>query len=268
MKKSPRLKPRGFFLEDFASQKLYTVPMDSGFSWRAFWLPATILALLLLGIAGVPFTLMLATVAGVARILVESWQELRQRRYSLDYIALVAMVVALASGQFLAGAVVAFMFTGGKALEAFAEQKAHATLKALGDTIPKNAQVWRGNTFVSAPLQGIRDGEKILVKRGELVPLDGTLLSLVGGIFNLSNLTGEMEPASFRTGTFLKSGAVNVGDTAEIQVVGDFYSSTYHNSTAGGRGKSSSGSFGASFRKGKYLFYDHHFCFCGRRLSF
>ena len=194
---------------------------------KIFWPAAVVVAFLVVGLLGVSFALAAATLVGVLHIIVDSFHELRQRQYSLDYIAFVALVVSLASGQYLAGAVVALMFTGGRGLEAFASERAYAALRSLGEAIPKRVTVWRDGVYKEIALQDVRHGEQILVKSHELVPLDGTLVSTAGA-FNLSNLTGEALPAEFQKGTLVKSGAINVGDIIELRVVGDFSSSTYH----------------------------------------
>lgn len=197
-------------------------------SIAAFWMPVTVAVLLVLGFFEVPFALLAAIGVGCARILVESFREIRARRVALDYIAFVALCVSLVAGEYLAGALVALMFTGGKALEDFASRRAYAALKSLGETIPKTAFVERDGNFKEVPLQEIRDGERILVKHAELVPLDGILCAPTRGLFDLAHLTGEAGAQEFKEGTFIKSGAINRGETVTLQVVGTFASSTYH----------------------------------------
>lgn len=198
-------------------------------SWLAgFWMPGAVAFLLLLGLVGVPFTFLGAIAIGLARILFESFREIRAHRYALDYVALVALSVSLIANEYLAGALVALMFTGGKALEDFASRKAYAALKSLSETIPKAAAVERNGSFIEVALQEIQNGERILVKQGELVPLDGILCAPAVGSFDFANLTGEAGVRDMKEGTFIKSGAVNKGETITLQVVGTFASSTYH----------------------------------------
>lgn len=194
----------------------------------AFWMPAVVAVLLILSFFDAPFVLLCAIGLGLMRILFESYREIREGRYALDYIALVALGVSIIAGEYLAGALVALMFTGGKALEDFASRKAYAALKSLSETIPKTVFVERGGKFEEVPLQEVRDGEHILVKQGELVPLDGMVRAPAQGLFDLANLTGEAGAQYFALGTFVKSGAINRGETVTLQVVGTFASSTYH----------------------------------------
>ena len=171
--------------------------------------------------------LILVTVFGLGRIVIDSYKSIREGQYSLDYIAFVAMALSLYSGEYVAGAIIAVMFVGGEQLERYASRRAHKALKDLSDTIPKSCFVENGDSFTETPIQKVSAGAIILVKKDEIVPLDGTILSPKEAIFNLSNLTGEADPATFREGTFVKSGSVNVGETIRLRVVGDFSSSTY-----------------------------------------
>ena len=195
---------------------------------ETFIVPLIILFLLIAGLLHAPFALFIAISIGIFRICNDSIEEIRSGRYSLDYVALVAMVVSIIAEQYLAGSVVALMFSGGKALESFASKKAYETLKSLGDSIPKRSPVFKNGSFIDTAIQDIHDGEHILVKRNEIIPLDGILMSPTGGLFNFSNLTGEAEPVVLKQGTFVKSGSENIGDSIELKVSGDFSSSTYH----------------------------------------
>lgn len=192
-----------------------------------FVLPTAVLSLIAAGLFGASYSYTIAIALGIVVILKNAYEEISEGRYALDYVAFLAMVVALLTDQELAGAIVTLMFTGGEALEDFASRRAEGALKALSDTIPKQALVNVDGRYVATALQDIREGQRILVKRNELVPLDGTLTSAAGS-FDMSNLTGEAVTVEIREGVLVKSGAVNVGDTIELMVVGDFSSSTYH----------------------------------------
>lgn len=164
---------------------------------------------------------------GLLKIVVDSYTNIREGRYSLDYIAFLAMVLSLFVGEYGAGAVVACMFIGGEFLETFATRRAQKTLQALSDTIPKECVVEDApEVFREVPIQQVKEGAVILVKRGEIAPLDGVLVS-EEAVCNLANLTGESESITFRRGTFIKSGAQNAGESIRLRVVGDFSSSTY-----------------------------------------
>jgi heavy metal-(Cd/Co/Hg/Pb/Zn)-translocating P-type ATPase len=164
---------------------------------------------------------------GLGKLVVDSYRSVRAGRYALDYIALSAMALSLYTEAYLAGAVIAVMFVGGQALERYATNRAHNALKRLGETIPKTCFIARDEALVEMPIQKVTEGEIILVKRGEIVPLDGIITSPERGVFNMANLTGEVSPVELGKGTFVKSGSINEGETLRLSVVGDFSSSTY-----------------------------------------
>ncbi len=193
-----------------------------------FILPGIVSILFIAGLAGVPFCLLTAIAIGVCKIVIDSARSIAEGRYSLDYIAFAAMVMSLLTGEYIAGAVIAFMFTGGEALEAYASARAHDALKTLSETIPKVCLVRRGSIYEEEPIQEVKEGQIILVKRSEIIPLDGTISSKGKAILNLANLTGEAEAVTRETGMFVKSGSVNAGESLELKVVGNFSSSTYH----------------------------------------
>ena len=193
-----------------------------------FRLPLVVFGLLLAGfIPGFHIAWITATALGITKITVDSLEKIRNGNVSLDYIALLAMIVALVADEYLAGTVVALMITGGEALDEYASGRAESALRALLEKIPKQCTVRNPDgTTKEVPIQEIKNGEVIVIRPNELIPLDGTLKSH-DALLNEANLTGEALPVTFGTGAFIKSGAVNVGTTIEIRVEGTFESSTY-----------------------------------------
>ncbi|MBM3261219.1 cadmium-translocating P-type ATPase [Candidatus Kaiserbacteria bacterium] len=197
-------------------------------SQNVFVLPGLVFGIGVVGfIFGQPLFYLAATIIGIAKIIFDSYEKIREGRYSLDYIAFLAMVVAVISQYYLPGAVVALMFTGGEALEDFAETRARASLRALLERIPKVALVRQkdGSTH-EVPLTQVREESTIVVRTHELIPLDGTLVSEEATL-DTSNLTGESIPETIKRDTFIKSGTVNIGPAFDLVVSGTFATSTY-----------------------------------------
>ncbi len=195
---------------------------------KTFILPSLVLAL---GVPAfflhLPILYVLAAGIGVVKIVLDSWNHIKEGDYSLDYIAFLAMVVGLLSGEYLAATVVALMFTGGEALEAFAGRSAERSLQALLSRLPKMAMVLgEGGKETEVPLKEVKNGAVIVVRTNELVPLDGELLT-AEATFNEANLTGESLPVNATDGSFVKSGVINVGPMITIKVSGTFATSTY-----------------------------------------
>jgi heavy metal translocating P-type ATPase len=156
--------------------------------------------------------------AGVVR-------EVLRRQPGVDLIALLAMSVALALGQALAGAVVALMLSGGLALEAYADARARRELSALLARAPRVVRRHTGDELESVPVEQVRRGDLLLVGPGEVVPVDG--LAVTGVVLDESALTGESRPVERDAGTVVRSGAVNAGAPFDVRAVSTAEESTY-----------------------------------------
>ena len=164
---------------------------------------------------------------GLVKLIWESIQKIREGRWSLDYIAILAMATSLVSPEYyLAGAIVALMITLSGALEEFGAERAEASLQALLDRLPKNVLVKENTSFVERPIQSIKTGSVIFIKTNELVPLDGFLRAKSATI-TTANLTGESLPVELQLNDFIKSGSINTGPAFELETSGTFDTSSY-----------------------------------------
>lgn len=191
-------------------------------------LPGIVLCLFILALVTENTVLyVLAMSVGVSEIVVVAYREIRIGNWSLDYIALLALLLAAFTQEFLAGAVIAFMYTTGEALEAYASRRAEASLASLLARLPKKALVKRtGGVLEEYLLTDVPPGATIVVRGGELVPLDG-LLASPRAVLSLANLTGEPLPETLLMGAVVKSGSVNAGEAFDLTVSGTLATSTY-----------------------------------------
>ena len=139
-----------------------------------------------------------------------------ERHMGVDTIALVAMVGALALGELLAGVVIGLMFSGGLALEEFASTRARRELTALMERAPKWARVRTEKGLRDTPIERVEVGDVAVVRTGEVVPVDGTMLS-EKAVIDTSTLTGEPLPATFNQGMPILSGTANAGAPFEVR---------------------------------------------------
>ena len=144
----------------------------------------------------------------------------------VDAIALVAMVGALALGEYLAGAVIALMLSGGNALEAAAGRRARRELTALLQRAPRIAHRRRAGKVEEVPVEKVELGDRILVRAGEVVPIDGAVQS-EGAVIDESTLTGESLPVSRPRGTTVMSGTINAGDAFDLRATRTAAESAY-----------------------------------------
>jgi heavy metal translocating P-type ATPase len=144
----------------------------------------------------------------------------------VDAIALVSMAGALALGEFLAGAVVALMLAGGNALEERANRRAARELTSLIQRAPRSALVRRGAALVEVPAGDVVVGDRVVVRPGEVVPVDGMVES-EEAMVDESALTGEPLPVMIRRGGQARSGASCAGTAFEVSALRPAAESTY-----------------------------------------
>ena len=136
--------------------------------------------------------------------------------FGVDVIALLAMASALATGEYLAGAVVALMLSGGNALEASASRRARRELTALLERAPRIAHRREGDTWTEVPVDAVNTGDVVLVRAGEIVPVDGTVVD-VEAIVDEAAMTGESLPVGHPPGEPVRSGTTNAGNAFELR---------------------------------------------------
>src|SRR5450631_3185352 len=157
----------------------------------------------------------LATAPVVAGLAVSIVRDLLSGRFGVDAIALVSMSAALALGQPLAGAVVALMYSGGNVLEEIAIARAEHDLRSLVDRAPREAHRRMGDRIEDVPISAVAVGDQLLVRAGEVIPVDGVINSTAAAI-DESALTGEPIPVVKGRGAATLSGSLNAGETFEM----------------------------------------------------
>jgi heavy metal translocating P-type ATPase len=168
--------------------------------------------------------------ASVAGMLVPlGWsvaRTLARRDLGVDLIALLAMAAALALGEYLAGSVVAVMLTGGNALEALAAGRARRELTTLIERAPRVALLRRDDGAVQVPVDEVAVGDLVLVRTGEVVPVDGVVAS-DEAIVDEAALTGEPLPVARQRGDAVQSGTTNAGAPFDVRATRPASESAY-----------------------------------------
>jgi heavy metal translocating P-type ATPase len=167
-----------------------------------------------------------ATLPVVVGLAVSIVRDFLMGRVGVDAIALFSMSVALLLGEPLAGIVVAIMYSGGNALEDFARGRAERELRALTDRTPRVAHRHEDSRLVDVPVEAVRIGDELLVRAGELLPVDGVLVETYC-IVDESAVTGEPIPERRISGDVLRSGTVNAGEAFHYRASRTADDSTY-----------------------------------------
>ena len=162
----------------------------------------------------------LVTVVGAVialQMFIEMIGTLKSGSYGVDLLAITAVVATLAVSEYWAAMVILVMLVGGDSLEDYAAKKANSELKALLDNSPQIAHKLVDDDVVDLAVDEVLVSDKLLVRPGELVPVDSHIVK-GESFFDESSLTGESRPLNKRVGDSLMSGSLNGDASVTIQV--------------------------------------------------
>ncbi len=165
---------------------------------------------------------------GSAELVFETIKSLLRKQFALDYIALLAISLGVINGNYYVAIVIVLMLAGGTTLEKYAIKKAQKSLTALKERIPDTVLLWK-NGKIAEPvnISSIKINTSIVVRKGEVIPLDGILTS-EKALIDESSLTGEAVPVEKISGDTLHSGTINLGNLVVLCVTKEEKNSTYH----------------------------------------
>jgi heavy metal translocating P-type ATPase len=167
-----------------------------------------------------------ATIPVLAALLAEIVVSLRRGDVGLDIVAALSMLAALIFGEYLAAVVVALMYAGGQYLESFAERRASREMTALLARVPRSAVRYRDGRLEEIGLDAIEPGDRLLLRKGDVVPVDGSVIEGVA-VLDQSALTGESLPVQQKVGDAVMSGATNAGEAFHLVATRRAAESTY-----------------------------------------
>jgi Cd2+/Zn2+-exporting ATPase len=155
----------------------------------------------------------LAIVAGVWLVLPKAWGAIRRRQPDMNLLMTVAVVGAVAIGEYFEAAAVAFLFSVSLLLESWSVGRARRAIAALMDLAPPTAWLLAGDgSMKQVSPTDVPIGAAFLVKPGERIPLDGKVLDGASDI-NQAPITGESVPVPKAAGDAVFAGTIN-GDGA------------------------------------------------------
>jgi heavy metal translocating P-type ATPase len=159
-------------------------------------------------------------------LLIEIVVSLRRGDVGLDIVAALSMIAALIFAEYLAGVIIALMYAGGQYLESFAERRASREMTALLARVPRTAVRHRNGRLEEVGLDAIEPGDRLLVRQGDVVPVDGVVIEGLA-VLDQSALTGEFVPVQRRANDAVLSGSTNVGAAFDLLASRRAAESTY-----------------------------------------
>jgi Cd2+/Zn2+-exporting ATPase len=162
--------------------------------------------------------LVAATIIAGVPIFIKAYQAARMKAFSIELLVTIAVIGALFIGEYVESAVVTFLFLFGDYLEARTLQKTRSSLKELVDMAPQEATVIRGSDTETIPVEEVVEGDRIIIRSGGKVPVDGSIVSGQASL-NEAAVTGESVPAAKNLDDQVFSGTIV--DNGYIEIVAE-----------------------------------------------
>ena len=159
-------------------------------------------------------------------VIKEGLKSIRNGDFFTEFFLMsIATLGAFAIGEYPEGVAVMLFYAVGELFQQAAVNRAKGNIKALLDVRPNEALVYRNGDFISVNPETVKIGEKIQVRVGEKVPLDGILLSDKGS-FNTAALTGESKPDTIQKEASVFAGSINLDGVIEVETTKKFKDSS------------------------------------------
>jgi Zn2+/Cd2+-exporting ATPase len=145
------------------------------------------------------------------------WHALKHGKIDIQFLMIAVALGALFVNAWTEGATLLFLFSLSNALEQFANYRTRKTIDSLLKTAPKQALRREGRAWIEVPVEKVERGDELLVKAGELFPVDGIVIEGATSA-DESALTGEAIPTEKRIGDSVSGGTLSIDGKAVIRV--------------------------------------------------
>ena len=159
-------------------------------------------------------------------VIKEGWNSIRNGDFFTEFFLMsIATLGAFAIGEYPEGVAVMLFYAVGELFQNAAVNRAKGNIKALLDARPDEALVFRNGDFVSVNPETVEIGERIQVRVGEKIPLDGILLSEKASL-NTAAITGESKPDTIAKDDKVYAGSINLDGVIEVKTTKEFKDSS------------------------------------------
>ena len=168
-------------------------------------------------IAGLP--LFFVSVTAGLPTLMGAWQGVRSRKINIDLFNLVAIVISLSAGEVASAAFIGLMLAFARLLDRYTEGRTHDAIAQLMKLKPNVATREVGDALEEVPTEEVREGDLLVVKDGERVPVDGTVVFGTAKV-NEAPVTGESALIEKVVGDKVFSATLVESDILKIRATG------------------------------------------------
>jgi len=155
-------------------------------------------------------------IGGGIPVVWQTAREILHKHFVADIVAMLAIIVSIILNDAFPGVIIVLMQSGGKALEDYAYRRASSSLDNLLSRAPRIAHRKKDHNIEEIQVSQIDIGDILVIRPGDLIPVDGEILSMQTRI-DESSLTGEPLPKSKTCGEQVFSGTINIGDAFDIK---------------------------------------------------
>lgn len=197
---------------------------ESKFNPKDWFLPLTSTLLLVGAVLTRTSIPVLADLLFICLILIcgfkpfrSAYYAIRSRSLDMNVLMVTASIGAFILKEYSEASMVLYLYMLGMYLQTKAVDKSRNSIQNLLEKSPGLVYLKSGNEFVECPIETVKLGDTILVKPGNLIPLDGVILSGNSSI-NQSAITGESVPVEKGCGDQVYAGTLNNEGGLEVKV--------------------------------------------------
>jgi heavy metal translocating P-type ATPase len=162
------------------------------------------------------FVALAAVLLGGTPRFITGFKDVSRRRITVNVFVTVALAATMAIGEFRPAAIIILIMSVVGALESYALDKTRRSIRALLDLAPQTATVRRNGEEVTVPVAELQVGDQVVVRPGERIPVDGTVVAGASSV-NQAPITGESMPVEKLPGSTVFSGTLNESGRLEIK---------------------------------------------------
>jgi heavy metal translocating P-type ATPase len=157
-----------------------------------------------------------ATLIGGYPIFKEAFENITERRMTMELSMTIALVSALAIGEFFTALVITAFVLAAEILEGLTVGRGRGAIQDMLDFLPQTASVLRDEEVVEVDTNTIVPGEIVLIRPGSRIPVDGQVVS--GHSFvEQAAITGEPMPSEKTAGSEVYAGTINQAGTLQVR---------------------------------------------------
>jgi Cd2+/Zn2+-exporting ATPase len=175
--------------------------------------------ILQIGLVYASETSILLALLGVAcgyRLYAKALRLLFHKKITVQLFVVIAIAASITAGYYIPAATVVLIILAGTTLEDYVLHRTRGAIEKLVNMSPKTALVRREGGEVELPVEEIKLGETVLVKPGEKIPIDGTVIAGYSAV-NQAAITGESMPAEKAKGNYVFAGTLNGNGALEVK---------------------------------------------------